>query len=92
MRPFFPDDDAHAGGPTGQVEQAGELGDPRAVAHLSAAILKVPSARTGYDSRQALSSQVKGTFHVNDAARAFKPEKAEVRLRSPSRTLRPVQL
>jgi hypothetical protein len=25
-------------------------------------ILKVPSARTGYDSRQALSSQVKGAF------------------------------
>jgi hypothetical protein len=31
-------------------------------------ICKVPSARTGYDSRQALSSKVKGTFCVNDAA------------------------
>jgi hypothetical protein len=33
-------------------------------------ILKVPSARSGYDSRQTLSSQLKGTFHVNDSARA----------------------
>ncbi len=44
-------------------------------------ILKVPSPRTRYDSRQVLSSQVKGTFYVNDAAESLPRRKAEAKRR-----------
>ena len=35
---FLPGDDAHPGGPVAEVEQAGDLRDPRAVARLSACV------------------------------------------------------
>ncbi len=40
VRAFLPHDDAHPLRPRGQVEQAGELGDPRAVANAAVAVIR----------------------------------------------------
>src|SRR5512135_3657632 len=44
---FFAEDDPHAGRPAGQVEQAGGLGDPGAVAGFAVAVVGRLHARAG---------------------------------------------
>jgi len=41
VRSLLADDDPHPGGPGGQVEQVGELGDPRTVAHRVLGVMRL---------------------------------------------------
>jgi len=55
---FLADDDPHAFRPGGQVEQAGELGDPRAIADLPVTVIGRVHTRAGTFPTAAQTSSV----------------------------------
>ena len=68
MGPFPADDDPHPGGPAGQVEQSGELGDVRTVADLSVGVVG-----RGPRLLRDLGDQLLGTGGQGEAERVGQP-------------------